>query len=201
MSVEQSPVESLKGIDACPQAVEWAGQFKSLEALWYACPHAEWIIWTLEKINYQNETGLRMFAAACARRHWHLLSDPRSRHAVEIAEQFSSHRVGTRELHQARATAKSAAEDGSAKANWTAASAAAAMTACHTTRPTGYLAAQAASKYALAAAAWDTGTRTTTEEEDLWQADQLRGLLGADLPDMVALALSMLRNRRVLTQR
>jgi hypothetical protein len=180
-------VDLLKAQDACPEAIAWARQFQALEELWRACPHAEWMIWFVEQLGYQDDAGLRLFAAACARRHWHLLTDSRSRRAVEVAEGFARRTMSTGELVRARAAALAAAEDATVQRSWTSASAAAAMAAYHATRTTGIAAAMAAAKYGLQAAAWDTGTYITADVEDVWQSDQLRRIIGPNLPQIIEL--------------
>jgi hypothetical protein len=44
---------------------------------------------------------LRLFACACSRSVWHLLTDPRSRRAVEVAELYADGEVGASELRSA----------------------------------------------------------------------------------------------------
>jgi hypothetical protein len=54
---------------------------------------------------------LRLFAAACCRRIWGLMQDDRSRHAVEIAEQWSDGKATDEERREAAAFAHQAHSD------------------------------------------------------------------------------------------
>jgi hypothetical protein len=183
-----SITDFLQSLEACPEAVAWASDFRELEELWHSCPHAEWMIWALEEVGYDNETNLRLFATSCARHHWHLLTDPRSRRAVEIAERFARRAAHAEELRQAREDGRAATLAGAWPTSWTAAAAAAATTAYATTLSSGFAAARDASKHAVRAGGWDMLTYVTTDEEDAWQAEQLRRLAGPELPQILALA-------------
>src|SRR6478736_2667072 len=58
-----------------------------------------------------SERRLRLFAAACCRRIWHLLTDARSRKAIEVAEQSADGLTNPQALVKASDSAWAAAKE------------------------------------------------------------------------------------------
>src|SRR5262249_2721605 len=73
------------------------------EAEWLACTDPELMLEFLR--DKGSERKLRLFACACCRRIWHLLTDERSRKAVEAAEQFADGEIDVKTLGAAHAAA------------------------------------------------------------------------------------------------
>lgn len=55
-----------------------------------------------------SERKLRLFAVACCRHLWHLLTDHRSRHAIETVERYADGDAGVEDLRAARSAAMAA---------------------------------------------------------------------------------------------
>ena len=104
---------------ACTEAIEWAkaAGHKTKAAAWLACNNPEWLLWALDAIGYKNDSKLRKIACWCARNTplpdgritWDLLTDERSRKAIEVAEAFADGKAIPEELAAARAAACAAA--------------------------------------------------------------------------------------------
>jgi len=65
----------------------------------------------VRKIETWNDKSARLFACWCARQVWHLMTDKRSRNAVEVAERHANGEATDEELAAAWAAAWDAARD------------------------------------------------------------------------------------------
>jgi hypothetical protein len=78
------------------------------ERQWLACGNPEGMLAFLG--GRASESGLRHLACACCRSIWELLTDPRSREAVEVAERFNAGAATAEELRTAHRGATEAAD-------------------------------------------------------------------------------------------
>jgi hypothetical protein len=156
---------------ACREARDWAGS-RTLAEVWADCQRSDWLLWLLGAIGYDDERVLRLFAAWCARQVLHLVDDPRSREAVEVAERYARGEATREELAAAWAAANAAAWDACAAANaavW-AAEAAARVAAWDAAAWDAAEAARYAARYAAEAAASATASAAEAAEAAAWDA-------------------------------
>jgi hypothetical protein len=77
------------------------------EAEWLQSPHVNLMLDFLR--GEANDRKLRLFACACCRRVWHLLTDDRSREAVTLTERFADGQASAKALTAAKLAARRAA--------------------------------------------------------------------------------------------
>lgn len=92
-----SSTRVLRLVRACEEAVDWASAYAISGDAFQACTRADWLLWLLEQLRLRTPDKDRLFACRCVRHTplagggmvWDLLTDPRSRRAVEIAERHA----------------------------------------------------------------------------------------------------------------
>ena len=112
--------------DACYEGRDWAlaTGCQTVAELWLRDDlRPDWRIWLACRTLPDNV--LRKFACRCVREVWHLLTDERSRNAVEVAERHADGLATNEELAAAWEAASVAARDVAMYAAWAAATAAA----------------------------------------------------------------------------
>jgi len=126
------------GNHACAESRIWAADYPTLSAAWVACDNPQWMIWALVQLKVP-DAQLRKLACrfvretplADGRTVWDLLTDERSRNAVEVAERYAECDATDSELATARAAAwaawaaaraaaRDAARDAAGAAAWAA---------------------------------------------------------------------------------
>jgi hypothetical protein len=112
--------EFLKQHSACIEGAKWALSIsEDMADVWDAMlSHEkwEWLIWTLSRPGVFPESVLRKMACKFIRQTplsdgrtvWDMLTDERSRKAVEVAEAYADGKATDEELHAARASAYAA---------------------------------------------------------------------------------------------
>jgi len=106
MTIEQF----CKKYGACEPGQTWAlANCKTMQEAWDTAPEPRWVAWIAIQPGVLTDRELRLFACFCARQNWHLLTDPRSRNAVEVAERYAEGNASQEELEAAAWAAWSAA--------------------------------------------------------------------------------------------
>ena len=158
----QDHIKFLEQHHACATAMEFILSAPDRETAWNTCNRSDWMIWFLRSIRFSDQKVWRLFACWCVRNTptndgrttWDLLSDPRNRDAVEVAERFANGEASAKELNVARNAAADAAADAAAAAAYSAAAySAAAYSAADAAADAAYSAAAAAADAAYSAAA------------------------------------------------
>lgn len=132
---------------ACDEGREWAlANCRDMQHAWEVL-QPEWLIWVATRKGVLTNRELRLFAVWSARQVQHLMTDPRSRAALDVAERHANGEATDAELAAARDAARDAAR--------AAARAAARDAAWAAARAAARDAAWVAARVADWAAAWD----------------------------------------------
>lgn len=97
--------EILKELNACKEAVEWAGD-KTWEEIYTTCHRGDWLLWLFKKTMEDNEANIRLLTLVkghCANTVRHLMNDERSIKAVDTAIRFGEGKATREELDAAYA--------------------------------------------------------------------------------------------------
>ena len=116
----------------------------------------------------------RLYAVWCARQVRHLMTDPRSLAALDVAERYAEGEATGEELTAARAAASVAATDVATDAARAVAKAAASVAACDAARGTASVAASVAAWDASSDKAWDPASEAAWDAARDAQAAEFR---------------------------
>ena len=92
--------EKLIELNACEQALEWAGD-KTWEEIYNTCHRGDWLLWLFAKTNPDDLQLLTLAKGHCANTVRHLMMDERSTNAVDVAIAFGEGKATIEELNAA----------------------------------------------------------------------------------------------------
>ena len=85
-------VEYLKKLNACSEAVEFAGKYSSLQKAWDACENGSWMLWLCGRLSGPPDSDSRkkvvLVACVCARLALKYTKDTRAKACIETAERY-----------------------------------------------------------------------------------------------------------------
>ena len=143
---------------ACQEGRAWAlAHCETMQGVWdHPTLKSDWMLWVATRPGVLSDRELRLFGCWCVRQVWDLLTDPRSKVAVEVSERYANGEATMDDLAAASdaawAAARAAARAAAGAAAWAAARAAARAAASDAADAAGAAAWDAARAAARAAA-------------------------------------------------
>jgi len=177
---------------ACKDGYRWGLKYETMERVFAEGDDSGYIIWAVTRKGVLTDRELRLFACFCARQNWHLLTDDRSKRAIEIAERYAAGLATDDDLDAARNAAwyaESAVAWSATRAAASAAASAAAFTCCRPTNPgkrnwaATRDAAWAAALTAAKASTWDAAWASAQDAQVKWLRENTNPDFGAGLEE------------------
>jgi hypothetical protein len=159
---------------ACSDGQKWAlAHCKDMQEVWEKAKPT-WLIWVATRPGVLTDRELRLFAVHCAQSVQHLLTDPRSIRAIDVAERYANGEATEGELAAARAADRAADRAAARAAAWDAARAADRAADRAAARAAAWAAAWAAASAAAWAAASAAAWAAAWDAARAAQAERLR---------------------------
>lgn len=115
------PAEFADMFLACRSGRAWAvANCATMDDVW-ATARPAWLVWIATRYGVLDDRTLRLFAVWCARQVQHLMTDPRSIAALDMAERHANGQATDEELAAARSAALGAARANAQATAWDAA--------------------------------------------------------------------------------
>jgi len=99
--------QKLNDLKACSPAMEWLGE-RDAAQMWAECERGDWMLWLAKKLGV-NKRQLTLAKGKVAETVKHLMTDERSRNAVEVAIRYGYSEATEDELFDAAYAATAAA--------------------------------------------------------------------------------------------
>lgn len=165
----------LRKFRACPEALAWAADGRSLQELWEECPDPEWLLLSVKGLGHAETPKLRLFAVACARRHNALFPSEACSRILQIAEAVGAGSRDQSHLEPAFEYGVAVADDAARQLEWNDSRNAAILCVQDSVRQRPWDAARRAAR---------NGQRAShsAAREARWQVHELRRILAPDLP-------------------
>jgi hypothetical protein len=92
--------EKLLELEACDNAVKWAGD-KTIEEFWETCHRGDWMLWLFIRTNPEDIKLLHLASGHYSNTFRHLMKDERSKAGVDACIAFGNGEITKEELDKA----------------------------------------------------------------------------------------------------
>jgi len=176
-------IEKLNGLHVCEKAVEWAKNYDTIEEVVKNCHRGDWLLRLARKLNV-NLRKLTLAKGYCANTVRHLMTNERSREAVDVSIKFGRFEASRDKLEAAADAAADVVNTYSYSAAYSDTAYSAAYSAAAAAAADDDYAVASASAYAVAAEVYEAAAAayvTSPAANQLQTSDICRKYIGNEI--------------------